>query len=48
MSNKPELSAFFKSKEAPTPDTATRDYIIEVAYYMERVNNKILQYENEA
>ena len=30
-----------------TTDPATLDYVIEVAYYMERVNNKILQYENE-
>ena len=28
-------------------DVATIDYIVEVAYYMERVNNKILQYEKE-
>ena len=28
-----------------TTDPATLDYIIEVAYYMERLNNKILQYE---
>ena len=48
--NNPHHPIFSLIKEVldESTDTAARDYIIEVAYYMERVNNKILYYENEA
>lgn len=47
--NDPHHPIFSLIKEVfdESTDPATIDYIVEVAYYMERVNNKILQYESE-
>ena len=47
--NNPHHSSFEKLKNIydRTTDPKTASYIIEISYYMERINSKILEYENQ-
>jgi hypothetical protein len=46
----PHHSSFEKLKELydKTTDQRVADYIVEISYYMERINSKILEYEQKA
>lgn len=48
--NNPHHSSFEKLKDVydKTTDSRVADYIIEISYYMERINSKILEYEQQA
>jgi hypothetical protein len=48
--NNPHHSSFQKLKSLydRTTDQRVADYIVEISYYMERINSKILEYEQKA